>query len=92
MSIKNVLISLAAGAATGAALGILFAPAKGAVTRRTIYRKGERGMEDLKDKFNEIIDEITDKFETVKEDVNHLANKANATMDKGEKEVKQAKV
>lgn len=92
MSTKSIFISLAAGAATGAALGILFAPAKGTVTRRTIYRKGERGLDGLKDKFNDIIDDITEKFESVKEEVTNLAHKANETMDKAERETKQAKV
>lgn len=91
MSTKSVLISLAAGVATGAALGVLFAPAKGAVTRRTISRKGERALNGLMDQFNERIDEITDKFEVVKEELNLLIDRANEALESDEAEARKAK-
>ena len=92
MSTAKVVLGVLAGAATGALLGVLFAPAKGAVTRRTYVRKGERQLDELKHSFNEFIDSLTDKFDKVKEDVSEFAEEAMKTADVVEKEVKSAKV
>jgi len=50
MSTGKVVLGVVAGAAVGALIGILFAPARGSVTRRSIYRKGEHEVDGLKDK------------------------------------------
>ena len=92
MSTEKVVLGVLAGAATGALLGILFAPAKGTVTRRAIVRKSERQVDDLKDKFNEFIDNITEKFDRVKEEVVDFAEEAMAKSDEVEKEVKASKM
>ncbi|MDD3320398.1 MAG: YtxH domain-containing protein [Paludibacter sp.] len=88
MSTAKVVLGVVAGAAAGALLGVLFAPAKGTVLRRKIYRKGEREVDTLKDKFNDFIDTLTEKFEKVQEDVNDLIEDAEV---KVEKEMKTAK-
>lgn len=44
---SKVLIAMAAGAAVGAAMGILFAPAKGEETRETLKKKGRQVRDDL---------------------------------------------
>ena len=92
MSTGKVLLGVVAGLAAGALLGVLFAPARGAVTRRSILRKGERQVDDLKHSFNEFIDSITDKFDKVKEEVVDFAEEAMNGAEAVEKEVKAAKV
>jgi len=49
------------GFSAGILVGILFAPSKGEKTRRRIMRKGRN----LKHKFNDMVDTMTDKFERV---------------------------
>jgi gas vesicle protein len=63
MSSGKVLLGVLAGVAAGALLGILFAPEKGAVTRSKMVSKGEEYVDDLKEKFNEFVDQVADKFE-----------------------------
>ena len=92
MSTGKVVLGVVAGAATVALLGVLFAPAKGTVTRRHILRKGERKVDDLKHGFNEFIDSITDKFDKVKEEVIDFAEEAFAKSEVIEDEVKASKM
>jgi len=78
MSTTKVLLGVVAGAAAGAILGVLFAPAKGAATRRLIAQKTEKQAEDLKEKFNDFIDHVTEKYSQAKEDMDETLD-AEAT-------------
>jgi gas vesicle protein len=62
----KVVLGVLAGVTAGAILGILFAPDKGVKTRKKIMDKGEDYAEELKDKFNELLDTVTEKYETLK--------------------------
>ena len=69
MSTGKVLLGVVAGIATGALLGVLFAPAKGSDTRRKISQKTGDAKDAVKDKFNEFVDSISEKFSKAKEDI-----------------------
>jgi len=68
MSSGKVILGVIAGAAIGAALGILFAPDKGSATRRKITRKSSKYVDQLESEFNEFIDSITKEYETLREE------------------------
>ncbi len=75
---KKVIGALLIGTAVGAAIGLLFAPAKGTKTRRAIVDKGEDFMEDMKDKFDEFLQSIKKEYEAVKEKATHYSADGNS--------------
>jgi gas vesicle protein len=74
MSIEKILIGVLAGAVAGTVLGILYAPDKGSNTRKRFSRKSYTYSDELEEKFNELIDSITEQFQTVVEEVNLMAD------------------
>ncbi|MCC7466424.1 MAG: YtxH domain-containing protein [Saprospiraceae bacterium] len=62
MTTGRIILSIAAGVAAGAILGVLFAPNKGVDTRKKIVQK----KDDAVDSLNEMIDRVTGKLEDVK--------------------------
>lgn len=88
MSTGKVLLGVVAGAATGALIGVLFAPHKGSVTRKKISRTSGNYADGLKEKFGEMVDNVTDKFEKVKEDVSEFADQKMHKNGEARKEVK----
>jgi gas vesicle protein len=55
--------------ALGMVAGVLLAPDKGGETRKKIAQKGK----DLKNKFNDFVDGLHEKFDSVNEDVEEAA-------------------
>ncbi len=86
MSTGKVVTAVLAGVATGALLGILFAPDKGSETRKKISKKTSGAVDDLKEKFNDLVNGIADKFESASDEGAELLKKGK---DKAE-EVKSA--
>lgn len=78
MSSGKILLGILAGAAAGAMMGILFAPEKGATTRKKILSKGEDYADDLKEKFSEFVDAVTDKYESTVHKVKEVVEKEPA--------------
>lgn len=78
MDTGKMVLGVLAGLAAGAALGILFAPAKGSDTRKMIVRKNEDYADAIREKMEEFIDDITDKFEKVRVDVSEFVDGAQA--------------
>ncbi len=76
MNTGKLLLGVIAGAAIGAALGVLFAPEKGSVTRKKISRKGEDLWGDLKDEAKHLYAEGKEKVQEMKKDL-----KSNAKLD-----------
>jgi gas vesicle protein len=62
MRTLKVLLGVLAGFAAGAALGVMFAPAKGYRTRRRLISKGEDLRALIKDRAEEKFEELVDKL------------------------------
>jgi len=88
MNLGKVLLGIVAGAAIGAAAGVLFAPKKGSVTRRYVSKKGKKYAGKLEDKFNDLIDSINEKIETVKDEATRIAKMGKLKADQLDAEVK----
>jgi gas vesicle protein len=90
MSSGKVVLGVLAGAAAGALLGVLFAPHRGSVTRKKIVRKGGNYAEGVKDKLNEFLEVITEKFEKVKDEVVDFTEEKLAKAEEVKKNIKNA--
>jgi len=69
--LEKVLISLV----IGATIGILFAPSKGTKTRKKINNKVIDCSDNAKEKFNDLIESITNKFNNLNENAQNFIEK-----------------
>ena len=90
MSAGKVLLGLMAGFAAGAVIGILFAPGKGSSTRKKISHRSDEFLSELGDKFEEFINGITKKFESVKEDAIRMTERGKAKVEDMEEKVNRS--
>lgn len=88
MNSGKVLLGVLAGVATGALLGVLFAPGKGSKTRRRLVKKGENYADGLKEKFDCILDGISGKIEKVKEEVSDFNEQLHTRSEEVKAELK----
>jgi gas vesicle protein len=65
MNSNKVLLGVLGGVAVGALAGVLFAPAKGTKTRKRIMKKGNGYTKDLKNKFEDMYNNVTTKYDSV---------------------------
>ncbi len=91
MNAGKLLLGVLAGVAAGALLGVLFAPDKGSETRKKITKKGEDYADSLKDKFNEFVGVISEKFDKITEEVSDYAEQKKAKLIEDENEIKSVK-
>ena len=90
MKSTKIILGVLAGAAIGAALGVLFAPDKGSKTRSKLLAKGTDYSDSLKEQFNELVETITNKAEDAEQEAHHLASNGKAKLHDAKKEVKHA--
>ena len=75
MKSLNTLVALLGGMAIGAAIGILFAPAKGEDTRSQIIEAlQKRGINLSREEMNKLVDEIIAQIKKGKEKFNQVVS------------------
>lgn len=75
MNSGKVVLGVLGGVAAGALLGVLFSPAKGSKTRKKIANKSKDYVGDLKDKFENLFQEVTNKYENFISEAKEIATK-----------------
>lgn len=90
MTPSKVVLSVLAGVAAGATLGILFAPDKGSVTRKKIAQKRDAYVDELGEKVNDFIESVGRKFETVKKQAARMGERGEAKLEELEAELSSA--
>lgn len=81
MSAGKLLVGVLAGVAAGALMGILFAPDKGTETRKKIVKKGEDYVDEIKGKFNGLIDELTQKMDATRAKADEMVEEAKSKVE-----------
>jgi gas vesicle protein len=68
MESGKTAVGVLLGVGVGALLGVLFAPAKGTKTRKRIMDKGQDYADELKGKFDDLYQDVSDKYDSFLEE------------------------
>lgn len=90
MNSGKVLLGLLAGVAAGAVVGILFAPDKGTSTRKKIAKKSNDYVDGLGDQFNDFIEMVTERFESVVSEATRMAEQGKQKAEDGVRKVEDS--
>ncbi len=74
MQSNNVVLGIFAGLATGVILGVLFAPDRGAFTRRRICGDNDLYVDTLKVEFDMLVGRILEEFKCTREAAEFLVS------------------
>lgn len=76
MSTSKVILGIAAGAALGAVLGLLYAPDSGIETRKQLTQKKDDILDSLKTRFQDFLITAASELDVVKQEAEDMIVKA----------------
>ena len=79
---KANVLGVLAGIATGAILGVLFAPDKGSKTRKKIKTKAKETKDYLKEEFDDFLDSVSKKYGVLVKDGEEIVDKEKEEIEK----------
>lgn len=86
--LEKIILAAVSGAATGAILGMLFAPDKGSDTRKKIGQKGDDYLKRIRKDINELRKYLDERTQASKNEINEIGQNARK---KGEDVLKKVK-
>jgi gas vesicle protein len=81
MKANKIALGVLGGLAAGAVVGILFAPAKGADTRKKIQQKGTDYADNLKDKFENLSGALKSNYDKIVHNGKDLVAESKSKID-----------
>ncbi len=90
MNTGKVVVGVLAGLAAGALLGVLFAPDKGSETRKKISKKSSDTLDELKDKFDEMLCAVSEKLGMAQDEANEMLENGKNKVEDFKKDAKTA--
>lgn len=88
MHSTNRFVNFLTGIATGAAIGILFAPEKGSKTRKQISDKTKAYTDNVKQKINDVTGIVTDNYAAAVNKTETLVSEGKTKLNEVKNEVK----
>jgi gas vesicle protein len=92
MKADKIALGVLGGLATGALLGILFAPAKGCKTRNRILNKSADFADEIKDEFENLSGKIKDNYEKILQEGKDLITDGKSKFEDRKNEIKNLSV
>jgi gas vesicle protein len=92
MKADKIALGVLGGIATGAILGILFAPAKGSKTRKRILNKSSNYADEIKDKFENLSGTIKNNYDKMFQEGKDLIADGKSKFDDSKSEMKNISI
>ena len=75
MNSGKAILGIVTALAVGTAIGILMAPDKGSKIRSRIMKKGEGYLDDARDAFDDLLDQVMEKFDCTRKEAEDIISK-----------------